>query len=310
MHNTRREPDWRTPLAQQLIELRTLPLNDPRRGRDTNYVRLTSHVVMEYATYAALKFYEKRFVDAVAVGRNAYSAVLAGRSAARVLGMWVVSLTPEKVELALPSGEVPPTYRRSSEVVCRRRRVAEHVEAHGVRATGPVRTFIDIARDHGFVEGLIAADWLLANGYRREELYRRLRQMGRIRNRNVVRRCIECATGLSESPYESLARALFIDDGIGGIEVQARVDGYRIDLLIRGWLAVEIDGDVKYRDAPESTIVDENNRQKQLGNRGIVFMRYRPQDLRSNYLRVLREVRERLENVGGEGASRVAASAG
>ncbi|WP_165165006.1 endonuclease domain-containing protein [Corynebacterium qintianiae] len=304
MHNTREE-DWRTPLAEKLIDLRGLPVDDPRRRAPWKHglTAITKQIAMPAHEFAGLRFHQQRFVDAVARGRNAYEAVLIGRSAARVQGMWVVSLTREPVELALPSSEVPPTYRRSKAVVCRRREVPFHTVVHGVRTTLPVRTFIDIARDHGFAEGLIVADWLLANGFAREVLIEGLSRMGRIRNAPVVRRCIELAAEKSESPYESLARAIFILGGIGNIEVQVSIGGFRVDLLIDGWLAVEIDGDVKYTEDPDMAIVEKINRQKQLGNKGYVFLRYRPAELLKDPLGVLEEVRMRLDGAVNRGAS-------
>ena len=83
---------------------------------------------------------------------------------------------------------------------------------------------------------------------------------------------------------------------MGDIEVQVEICGFRVDLLIDGWVAVEIDGDLKYSQDPEQTIIQEYNRQKQIGNLGFAFMRYRPEELRREPRRVLAEVRSTLES--------------
>ncbi|MCT1413905.1 hypothetical protein EKI51_02045 [Corynebacterium sanguinis] len=304
MDNTYGEPDWRSPLAESLVDLRSLPLDDPLRNLEkSGLVRVAGQIAMPIDLFAGLAFHEQRFVEALARGRNAYQAVLTGRSAARVLGMWVVSLSPEPVELALPSGEVPPTYRRDRSVACRRRCVDTWVDVYGVRTTPPIRTFIDIARDHGFAEGLIAADWLLANGFERDDLYRELAAAGPMRHVRVVRRCIALATAQSESPYESLARAVLIEAGVQGIELQVWAGGFRMDMLIGGWLAIEIDGDVKYSDDPGLTIRQEYERQKSLGNMGFVFLRYSPRHLRERPGDFVQQVLFRLEAAAPHGAS-------
>lgn len=304
MDNFYGEPEWRGPLAESLVDLRALALDDPLRNlAASGLVRVAGQIAMPADIFADLPFHQNRFVEALARGRSSYEAVVTGRSAARVLGMWVVSLTPEPVELALPSGEVPPTYRRDTAVACRRRPARQYVERFGVRVTPPIRTFIDIARDHGFAEGLIAADWLLANGYERDDLYLELARMGRIRHLRVVRRCIMWATALSESPYESLARALLIEAGVQGIEAQAWAGGYRMDLVVDGWLVIEVDGDVKYADDPGLTIREEYNRQKRLGNAGFVFLRYSPRQLRERPDQFVQEVTLRLEVAALRGAS-------
>ncbi|WP_158268486.1 DUF559 domain-containing protein [Corynebacterium liangguodongii] len=283
----------------ELVDLRRLRSDDPRRRDPAGHglTLLTKQIAIPTEVLKRLRFHEDRFVRAVAVGKNAYAAVLLGRSAARVLGMWVVSLGEERVEVCLPSTQVPPTYRRNKKVVCRRRKVPYLDEVHGVRVTLPVRTFIDIARDHGFCEGLIAADWLLARGYTREDLLEGLRRMGKMPNGAVVRRCIEHAKGKSESPYESLARAILIEAGFVNIRVQVPVGGYRLDLLIDDLVALEVDGDVKYSEGAELTILEENNRQKALMNEGFVFLRYRPQELREEPGRVVRQVRGASQRV-------------
>ena len=125
---------------------------------------------------AELSYRERKWLRAAAIGPGTSKAVLTGRSAARMLGMWVVAATPEHVELTLPSGFSQPKaewaegtkfYRGKLE----RTEIFHYPELPGIEFTGPVRTAFDIAIRHGFAEGLVAFDWLLASrGATRAEL--------------------------------------------------------------------------------------------------------------------------------------------
>ncbi|WIM70426.1 hypothetical protein [Corynebacterium suedekumii] len=59
---------------------------------------------------------------------------------------------------------------------------------------------------------------------------------------------------------------------------------YRVDLLINGWLVVEVDGEMKYRGAfgvtPDEAIRRERRREKEIQNLGYVVLRISAADLR------------------------------
>ncbi|WP_442891877.1 DUF559 domain-containing protein [Corynebacterium sp. Marseille-Q4381] len=92
-----------------------------------------------------------------------------------------------------------------------------------------------------------------------------------------------------------LPRALLIAAGILGTEAQVEVRGYRVDLLIDGWLVIEIDGNVKYKD-PDAERVRQAEflRQKRLSNEGYYFLRYTPEDIRRSPRSFVDEVKSTL----------------
>lgn len=246
-----------------------------------------------------LKFHEKQWLRGEAAALSSRGAILVGRSAARKLGIWVVSRTAETVELTLPSRGSSPRRRSRGGFTyrCSKLRADEVLTYEGQRVTTPIRTFIDIARHHGFVEGLIAADYLLHRGKSRDEIERELRLMGPARGIAIARRCLKHAIEISQSAYESLARALLIEAGVEGVIAQMEIDGRFVDLCIDGWLLIEIDGDVKYDgEAGELAWRQEMARQKQIGNHGYVFLRYTPEFLLRHPEQFVDEVRSALES--------------
>ncbi|WP_245945502.1 endonuclease domain-containing protein [Corynebacterium senegalense] len=280
------EAERRRDLARQIIDTRRVfhTDRDMWKAMASDALRqLSPQLYYPVALWNQLPWYERRFLLTVAAGRNCHSAVLVGRSAARVNGMWVVALTGEKVELASTSRWIAPSVRRNPEYEARHFRLAEKdtYAGEGYRATRLTRTAIDIARLHGFAEGLIAFDWLLRAGAERRSVGRAIASMGRVKGNALARRCLRHATALSESPFESLARALLIEAGFDP-QPQHSVGAYRADLAIDGWLLIEIDGDSKYEEDTAETIKRENDRKKRIENQGYKILRYRPAELLAN----------------------------
>ena len=212
---------------------------------------------------------------------------MTGRAAARLTNMWVVATSEETVELMLPSGGVPQRSRWSEGVSYHRGALAPHeigyIEAYGGFAvTMPIRTAIDIATRHGFAEGLVAFDWLLASRkVTRGELEATVDAMRGKKGVAVVRKALAHAVANSQSPYESYARALLICAGLAP-STQAPIGPYLVDLLI-GRVVIEVDGKVKYdgttyRPVAE-TLLREREREVQIQNSGYVVRRVKPADL-------------------------------
>ena len=264
-----------------------------------NYRQVDPGILFPSDQWGQLKFHEKRWLEVEAAAMTCRGGILVGRSAARKYGMWVVSRTRETVEVGLPSRSNSPSRRRSGAYTFRYSALAKSdvLSFEGQLATTPIRTFIDIARYHGFVEGLIAADYLLRRGKSRAEIETAVQRMRRCKGIATVRRCLEHAIATSQSPYESLARALLIDAGLTSIVAQFEIDGRYVDLCIDGWLLIEIDGDMKY-DGPdgEQAWRDEMKRQKRIGNKGYRFLRYPPEFIRDDPERFVNEVKEALES--------------
>lgn len=262
------------------------------------YRVLDTSIIFAETRWNELKYHERQWLRAEAAARMSREAVLVGRSAARMHGMWIISTTEEPVELCLLSRGSPPT-RRSKEGIVFRRMVLREEEVSlrdGHRVTNGFRTFADIARHHGFIEGLVAADYLRRRGFARALLEQEVKQLGRLKGIAVVRECIRHCVDDADSPYESFARALLIRAGIGPVLTQYEVAGrYFADLCIGGWLLIEIDGDVKYQGPnAERARQEEFKRQKRIANRGYVFLRYSPDFLRRYPEEFLREVRETI----------------
>lgn len=234
--------------------------------------------------------HKQQFAKVVAAGWSTHRAVLISKSAARLWGMWVISREGEEVELAVPSGSVPP--RRLTPKGYRYRRVKSLQESTvsiaGVRATNPARTCLEIARLHGFPDGLVAIDSALRqHDVTPYDLRQELAKMQRTRGQAAMRRAIEHAYGGSESPYESYLRALIIERFPQvKIEPQKPLLGkYRADLCLDGWLVLEVDGDAKYDgtygEAPAHVVKQQIKRQRALENRGYVVLRFGPSDMKA-----------------------------
>ena len=258
-----------------------------KRKSDERMVAVSASRAMCAEMYATLSSHERRWLRAAAVAQSHPKAVVTGRAAARLTNMWVVATSEETVELMLPSGGVPQRSRWAEGVSYHRGALAPHeigyIEAYGGFAvTMPIRTAIDIATRHGFAEGLVAFDWLLASRkVTRGELEATVDAMRGKKGVEVVRKALAHAVANSQSPYESYARALLICAGLAP-STQAPIGPYLVDLLI-GRVVIEVDGEVKYDDATyrplAETLRREREREVQIQNSGYVVRRVKPADL-------------------------------
>lgn len=258
-----------------------------KRKSDERMVAVSASRAMCAEMYATLSSHERRWLRAAAVAQSHPKAVVTGRAAARLTNMWVVATSEETVELMLPSGGVPQRSRWAEGVSYHRGALAPHeigyIEAYGGFAvTMPIRTAIDIATRHGFAEGLVAFDWLLASRkVTRGDLEATVDAMRGKKGVAVVRKALAHAVANSQSPYESYARALLICAGLAP-STQAPIGPYLVDLLI-GRVVIEVDGEVKYDDATyrplAETLRREREREVQIQNSGYVVRRVKPADL-------------------------------
>ncbi|WP_408929214.1 DUF559 domain-containing protein [Corynebacterium marquesiae] len=240
-------------------------------------------VAVPTATWRQWVRHKQQFAKVVAAGWSTHRAVLISKSAARLWGMWVISREGEEVELAVPSGSVPPRSLTAKGYRYRRVKSLQDsmVSIAGVRATNPARTCLEIARLHGFPDGLVATDSALRqHDVTTYDLREELAKMRRTRGQAAMRKVIEHAYGGSESPYESYLRALIIERFPQvKIEPQKPLLGkYRADLCLDGWLVLEVDGDAKYDgtygETPAHVVKQQIKRQRALENRGYVVLRF------------------------------------
>lgn len=272
---------------------------------DGELIALSRQYAIERTVLTKLKYHEKQWLRAVAVGKTMNKAVLSGRTAARVLGMWVVATSTEQAELMLPSGAVPGKHKWGRGIVYRKGAPCdtEVLDIDGVRVTDHVRTAFDIAVTHGFKEGLVAFDWLLMTGtVTKRELKRRIQMMRGRRGVPVLRQILVYAVDNSQSAYESYARALLIEDGITCIRTQVQIGPFTVDMMI-GRLCVEVDGEEKYDGVTykplDETLRRERDRAVYIQNQGYPLRRVQPAELLRDpggFVRMVREALMGIEN--------------
>ena len=265
-------------------------------------------VAVPTATWRQWVRHKQQFAKVVAAGWSTHRAVLISKSAARLWGMWVISREGEEVELAVPSGSVPPRSLTAKGYRYRRVKSLQDsmVSIAGVRATNPARTCLEIARLHGFPDGLVATDSALRqHDVTTYDLREELAKMRRTRGQAAMRKVIEHAYGGSESPYESYLRALIIERFPQvKIEPQKPLLGkYRADLCLDGWLVLEVDGDAKYDgtygETPAHVVKQQIKRQRALENRGYVVLRFGSSEVKAA-VEALRIISSHLGKRGGK----------
>ncbi|WP_448852281.1 hypothetical protein [Corynebacterium sp. 335C] len=194
----------------------------------------------------------RRRLRHIAAGLGAPGSVLTGRSAAYVHGLAVLDDGTQPVELG-HSGD--RRTREKAGIVRRWLRWGgdDIVEVDGVQVTSVAATVVDVARWHGFAEGLMAADSALRLGHCRSEL---ALAAWSLRTPGVAAEVVAHADGAVESPGESAARAPLLLGGITGIVPQVNVFGPdkilvgRVDLLLpKELVAVEYHGGGKFSGA-------------------------------------------------------------
>ncbi|WP_018296894.1 endonuclease domain-containing protein [Corynebacterium lubricantis] len=290
-------------ITASLINLRTIKNSQSniwRQVHNRELVRLAPSWAIPAAMLNKLPLYQRRWITAYAHGRNAYRAVLAGKSAARMQGMWVINRKTELVELMLPSGNLPAPKLWPQGAHYRRGALAleEISQINGVRVTHVIRTAIDIARCHGFCEGVVAFDYLLKRGLTKAQLEEHVSAMGKNHNLKVAREAIAAATSSSGSPMESYARALLVRAGITVFSLQKQIGPYYVDFHFPPALIVEIDGFEKYDGSThgptDAAIFKEREREKYLTNLGFRVLRYSSNDLLNQPDRFIEQVRSEL----------------
>lgn len=261
------------------------------RENPNGYVYLTAEVAMPLENYAALPPWEQATARAAAVGLTLDTAVVAGTAAARLWGIDVLDWRQPRVDALHVDGKRAGGRCRSTPAV--RYRFGRLPESgvwadHGIRATRVLRTLRDICCYDGLVAGVVAID-----SARRKwpELTAPVLRHGmisgsRFEGAPLVREAIRLSIPNAGSALESHARILLVLADVPGIEsivAQAEIRDpatgttYYVDLLVNGWLIVEIDGEVKYDGesfgGTDDVIRDERRREKALQNTGRVVVR-------------------------------------
>lgn len=269
-------------LISTLIDRRALSAHDDFHELNSQgfYHQISRTLYLERAEWEQMRRHERQFLSAYAASIQSSKAVLVGKSAARLGGLWVMPTGRDIVQLALPNG-APPTRSRwfpGQEFLFMAVPESRIVTAGGARYTESMRTAIDIARLHGFREGLVAFDSILSGhhpDYARS-LWRLLGEaidsMSGTRGIADARLAHRHTTNLSESPYESWVRAVFIEHGIVA-RPQMCIGRFRADLLDDANVITEIDGHAKFSDTPHQTVIEQVKRENELKSQGFEFLR-------------------------------------
>ena len=126
---------------------------------------------------------------------------------------------------------------------------ADLTTVEGLRSLNLARTAVDIGREHGFEDGVVAADAALRLGVARRNLLRALEKMTCWPHVTRARAAVRVADGGAQNVGESLLRLMVLELDIGVPETQFRVvEGSRwadVDLRV-GRHLFEFDGRIKY----------------------------------------------------------------
>jgi predicted transcriptional regulator of viral defense system len=158
----------------------------------------------------------------------------------------------------------------------------------GVRVTSLERTVLDLARDHGYLTGLVAADAALRAGASRPVLEGLANRLTTEPGRPRVHAVIEAADGGAETPIETLGRVTLLKMGIDDLELQhvvrfsggghAECDIYSKELHH----VFECDGRIKYTEqfdrfgnliTPDEVVWLEKGREDRVRGEGLGFSR-------------------------------------
>src|SRR4051794_2018596 len=133
------------------------------------------------------------------------------------------------------------------------------VTADGMRLTGLPRTAVDIGREFGFEDGVVAADAALRLGASKTDLEATVSAMSYWPHVTRARSAVAVADGGAESVGETFTRLLVLELRLGTTETQFVVrDGgrtARVDLRLRRHF-IEFDGKVKYVGRESSGVAD------------------------------------------------------
>jgi hypothetical protein len=255
---------------------------DPRdlqRGvRRGTMIRVRRGVYFSAAEWARLDGRQRHLLSVIAVVQQGRSpALVSGPSAGALWGLPFAAVWPADVSLLVPmaqGGSSEPGVRRS--VASTGSAIADQIE--GIPVTTLARTALDMARGEEFARAVAILDRAIW----REDAFATTQaalEEERLRARFVRRdahlaRAVAFASPLSDSPYESMCRAVIHELGFAPPVLQAELrdaEGViRPDFLWPGIAAAEFDGKVKYtrdeytRGDPSEVVWREKRREDRL----------------------------------------------
>ncbi len=225
-----------------------------------------SWVVVRRGCYAERNLWNRLDEDAryalrvrAAVLAQSKDAVVSHASAAVLLGLPMRPSWRELVHVTRPG----VTGSRTENGVKHHRAGYSELDvvthADGLRITGLARTAADIAREHGYEDGVVAADAAIRLGSNHRELRRAVEPMTFWPNVTKARSAIRVADGGAQTVGESVLRVIVLALDIGEPETQYIVrQGNRwaaVDLRV-GRHLFEFDGRVKYVEREHGGVAD------------------------------------------------------
>lgn len=274
-----------------LINLRTFDVAEQARWfrqESRHHILLSANRAVSRQLWQELSPWEKCRARAIAAGHSAYRAVVVGRSAARIWRLPLLGTTEPTELCSCGTTSAPSRSQWPKDVIYRNWHLPpDDVQAwRGLRVTNRLRTIFDVIRTSDLAQGLTLLDAELQQGGSRVKLERAFRVFGRAHGVKRIRRALAHASGLAESPLESKARAQLLEAGLPEImeiklQAEITVEGttYRVDILINGWLALELDGAIKYAEDAAHAIRRERAREKRIQNTGLRVLRFGNADL-------------------------------
>lgn len=227
----------------------------------------------------------------VAVHRQLTAAhVISHVSAALLLGapLW---RTPREVHVIQQYGANASGAR---DIVRHRTRLVddEVVRVAGVPVTSPERTVLDCLTTVPPLDGLVLADWALAQGMRRDTLLSAVATRPDRRNRRRARLVVELADAGAQSPWETWTRYVLLRAGFPRprtqVPVSTRLGTFHADVGWDEWgPLLEFDGFVKYRDevpgrgrgyAADVALFEEKRREDAIREAGRTLLRVTARD--------------------------------
>ena len=287
-------------LREKLVDVRRVSSVDTethRRISEGEMVQLTKSLYFCAATWKKLKEHERAFLKCYAAGCQSRRAVLIGCSAARLNGVWTIARN-DPVTLAVPSGQPHSLSGDWTGYEYRYRQIpeADIIYDGPVRYTDAIRTAIDIARERGVREGVIAIDSVLSGhgDHLHQELLHQFRAtIARLAGTKGIanaREALPLASRLSDSPYESLLRLILDAHGVP-YRTQAVIGRYRVDFLIGDNLVVEVDGWEKYEEVPHDVLRKQRVRDDWLAERGYKVLHFYTGDIRGDEDALIQRIR-------------------
>ncbi|KRF20879.1 hypothetical protein ASG90_00140 [Nocardioides sp. Soil797] len=135
------------------------------------------------------------------------------------------------------------------------------VDVGGVPTLDLARTAVDIGREHGYLQGLVACDSVLQKGATRAQLLEAVEMMDHWPYVTGARAAVLDSDAGAESVGETLTRVLVQSLGLGAVQTQfsvtARGQTFWVDLRV-GRHLIEFDGRMKYRRSEEGGIANRD----------------------------------------------------